>query len=221
MPSRLLSPALIVAVALLPIACVNINQWLSMSAALVPSCIPYIEGCTSISATGRYGVSYWLFKLMMLPQSVLLWLFWRRLFARFGSPSSQSRWMLRLGLTAAVFLVVYTVFLGSSGDFYHLMRRYGVFVFFLGTFGAQILATLNYARSTIPSSRVVVAIQRVLLVAMMLLAIAEMPLGSFGVEDDVAENIIEWNFSLLMQCWFASWWFTVLRSRRAGRPSAR
>lgn len=214
MPSnRQPSTALIVAVALLPIACVNINQWLSMSAGLVPSCIPYIEGCTSISATGRYGVSYWLFKLMMLPQSVLLWLFWRRLFEGFGSSSSQARWMLRLGLTAALFLVLYTVFLGSSGDFYRLMRRYGVFVFFLGTFGAQILATLRYARSDTSSSRVVVAIQRVLLVAMLLLAIAEVPLGSFGLKDDVAENIIEWNFSLLMQCWFASWLIVAFKQR--------
>ena len=66
-----LAPWHVLTVALLPIACVNLNQWLSISGGHIPTCFPYIEGCTSISSTGRHGVSYWLFKALMLPQSLL------------------------------------------------------------------------------------------------------------------------------------------------------
>lgn len=114
--------------------------------------------------------------------------------------------MLRLAIIASAFLVLYTIFLGSSGDIYRLMRRYGVFVFFLGTFVAQIIATRRLAAvSADHRPRAILIVQRVLLGAMGVLALAEVPLGSFGLKDDVAENIIEWNFSLLMQFWFLTW----------------
>lgn len=158
-----------------------------------------------ISATGRYGVSYWLFKALMLPQAVLLIVFWRSLRIRFSlSDGRSSQRMYVAGLVAAVFLVLYLVFLGTTGDFYRLMRRYGVFVFFLGTLVAQVLATRLLARSDDDVQAAVIT-QRILLLLMGILALAEMLLGTFGLQDDVAENIIEWNFSLLMQCWFLTW----------------
>lgn len=208
-----LSPWVVVTVALLPIACVNLNQWLSIAGGFIPGCFPYVEGCTSISSTGRYGASYWIFKAMMLPQSLLLVVFWRRLEQWFSSRTDPGIWMLRLAIVASAFLVLYTIFLGSSGDFYRLMRRYGVFVFFLGTFVAQIIATRRFAAiSAERGPRPVLLVQRVLLGAMGVLALAEVPLGTFGLEDDVAENIIEWNFSLLMQFWFLTWLWVRPRS---------
>ena len=101
--------------------------------------------------------------------------------------------------------MLYTVFLGSSGDIYRLMRRYGVFVFFLGTLIAQIIATRRLGQITDSSTRAPALAQKLLLSFMILLALAEVPLGQFGLADDAAENVIEWNFSLLMQLWFASW----------------
>ncbi|MEM6817660.1 MAG: hypothetical protein AAF578_02620 [Pseudomonadota bacterium] len=201
-----LAPWLVLTVALLPIACVNLNQWLSISGGYIPACFPYIEGCTSISSTGRHGVSYWLFKALMLPQSLLLIAFWRSLEHWLASHAVVGVWMLRLAIVASAFLVLYTVFLGSSGDFYRLMRRYGVFVFFLGTFIAQITATRRLAIINAEQRpRALLSVQRVLLGVMTVLALAEVPLGTFGFKDDVAENIIEWNFSLLMQLWFLTW----------------
>ena len=41
---------------------------------------------------------------------------------------------------------------------------------------------------------------------MLVLGLAEIPLGTFGLEDHQAENIIEWNFALLMQFWFLVIW---------------
>lgn len=208
-----LSPWVVVTVALLPIACVNLNQWLSIAGGFIPGCFPYVEGCTSISSTGRYGASYWIFKAIMLPQSLLLVAFWRQLEHWFLARNDAGTWMLRLAIIASAFLVLYTIFLGSSGDIYRLMRRYGVFVFFLGTFVAQIIATRRFAAiSAERGPRPVLLVQRVLLGAMGVLALAEVPLGTFGLEDDVAENIIEWNFSLLMQFWFLTWLWVRPRS---------
>ncbi|MEM7611524.1 MAG: hypothetical protein AAF270_07595 [Pseudomonadota bacterium] len=192
---------IILSVALLPILAVNLCFQLATTANLIPDCFVYVDGCTSISATGRYGTSYWVFKAMMLPQCVLLVLFWRAL-ARYFADSGM-RWIVNLTYVASAFLVIYVLALGSEGDIYRLMRRYGVFVFFLGTFIAQIAVTKRYARRFLPSA--VFRLQVALLSIMLLFAIAEVPLGTFGLEDDRAENIIEWNFSLLMQCWFATW----------------
>ena len=191
--------------AALPVLCVLLNHWLSIRGGYIPDCIPYFEGCTSISSTGRHGVSYWLFKAMMLPQALLLFVFWRALEARFRESGSHGVWMLRAGAAGALFLVLYTVFLGSSGDVYRLMRRYGVFVFFLGSLVAQVIATLRLAQLNDATARWPKVVQQSLLVLMILLALAEVPLGQFGLADDAAENVIEWNFSLLMQLWFASW----------------
>lgn len=202
---------LILATAVLPVFAANFCYWLSVAGDHIPRCVIYLEGCTSISATGRYGASYWLFKLLMLPQAVLLFMFWRHLEQRLSYLDSAGARRIRIvGLVAALFLVLYVVFLGSRGDFYHLMRRYGVFVFFLGTLIAQIMATRLLARE--PDQPALLAnVQRALLVLMGLLALAEVPLGTFGIGNDQAENIIEWNFALLMQCWFLSW----LAARRA------
>ncbi|MEN7341524.1 MAG: hypothetical protein AAAFM81_01220 [Pseudomonadota bacterium] len=195
-------PWLALATALLPVIAVNVCYQLSTAAEFIPRCVTYLDGCTSISATGRHGVAYWVFKILMLPQCLLLVVFWRMLAKRL---EVRKAWWLRLTYVASAFLAVYVIALGSEGDLYRLMRRYGVFVFFLGTFVTQITITGTRARLAIRPFGW--RFQQLLLIVMGFLAIAEVPLGSFGLEDDRAENIIEWNFSLLMQCWFLSWLF--------------
>ena len=196
---------MVLATAILPVFAANFCYWLSVSGDYIPRCVVYLDGCTSVSAAGRYGASYWLFKLLMLPQAILLVVFWRYADRRLACVNPRLARRMRIaGWLAALFLVLYLVFLGSSGDLYRLMRRYGVFVFFLGTLVAQIMATRLLARDAKPPMRLV-TVQRALLIIMGLLALAEMPLGTFGIANDRAENIIEWNFALLMQLWFLSW----------------
>ena len=38
----------------------------------LPACIPFLDGCASVSATGRKPPGSYLFRAVMLPQSVLL-----------------------------------------------------------------------------------------------------------------------------------------------------
>ncbi len=204
MRPRIPEKRLLWAVTILPVVAVHGSYLISWGQGFVPGCLPYWEGCTSISATGRQGFAYVFFKVLMLPQAMLLLTLWL-LLARQTSPSVGK--ILRCsGMLGAVFLVLYVVFLGSEGDVYRLLRRYGVFVFFLGTWIAQITATVHWWRSRDRARSLDrwLRVQLVVLPLMFAYAVAEVPLGTFGVGDNRAENVIEWGFALLMQVWFAT-----------------
>src|SRR5690606_26179245 len=114
---------------LLPLLTVHASYLLSATAGLIPLCIPYIDGCTSISASGRYGWAYFLFKAGMLPAAVFIGAFWwlcRHWLLILGDRDGPAlKAIAAVGLLAAVFLALYTVFLGSRGEFYSFMRRFG------------------------------------------------------------------------------------------------
>ena len=192
--------ALIVAV--LPVVAANLCYLISAAAGIIPWCFTYVDGCTSISSTGRHGVGYVLFKAAMLPQAALLVAFWQR-YGQHLDAAGQYRGLRlarRAGEVGALFLVIYVVTLGADTALYAVMRRYGVFVFFLGTFLGMCCVSYWQWRHAADSarSRTLAA----LCAAMLLLGLAEIPLGKFGLADNQAENIIEWNFALLMQLWF-------------------
>ena len=50
--------ALVTAVA--PIVFIHLTYLISAAQGYVPWCIPYIDSCTSISATGRHGIAFFL-----------------------------------------------------------------------------------------------------------------------------------------------------------------
>ena len=51
---------------LLPILAIHISLLVAINAGVIPACFPYIEGCTSISATGRYEPASFIFKPAMM-----------------------------------------------------------------------------------------------------------------------------------------------------------
>lgn len=207
LPGPLLSlRALTLTVALLPVVAANLCYAISAAAGYIPVCFTYLDGCTSISSTGRHGVGYVLFKLTMLPQAGLLFVFWARYPTRLDPANSAKalRVARRAGRIGALFLVIYVLTLGAETPLYALMRRYGVFVFFIGTFVAMCCCSHWHWRraATAGSTRLFGA----LCIGMLALGLAEIPLGKFGLADNRAENIIEWNFALLMQAWFLIAW---------------
>ena len=54
----------------------NVSFILSVNEGFVETCFPYFEGCTSISKTGRQGLSFIVFKLIILPVMTLLSIYW-------------------------------------------------------------------------------------------------------------------------------------------------
>jgi hypothetical protein len=199
---------------LLPFIVVHLCYAVSVWQGHIPGCIPYLDGCTSISAAGRHGASYFLFKAGMLPAAVLLAMFWllcREWLIGLGDrPGPELRAMVWIGLTAAVFLALYTVFLGSKGDFYNFMRRFGVTVYFSFSYLAQLLLLARLSRLTrsglarlpawILSGKLGIG------VTLMMIGLASIPVKNFMADPDRLENAIEWIFALLMVSYYLLTW---------------
>jgi hypothetical protein len=66
---------------------------LAYAAGLMPWCIPYIDSCTSISATGREPPAFFVFKALMIPAAMLLMAYWLL----------NARWLRQLGCVSGFF----------------------------------------------------------------------------------------------------------------------
>ncbi len=165
-----------------------------------PSCNPFVEGCVSISRAARHDLPNILFRGLMLPaatlQGLVWWLapIWLR---RVGAP--QDRWLTALpwvGVTAAVFLVLYTTFLGTEVAGSRWVRRYGVIVYFGFTCIAMVIAGGAVQKATAAAGRLRHAGMAILALcaALPLLGIANTmsPLLLDAAALDAFENITEW-----------------------------
>lgn len=200
---------------LAPVCVVVLCYVVASVAELIPSCVPLLDGCTSISASGRYGISYFLFKAGMIPVAMVQAAFWplcRAWFLSLGQPDSRGlRAMAWLGVISAAFLILYSVFLGSKGDFYNLMRRFGVTIHFAFSYLAQVLL-LN--RVWPVRRELAPAVPRWVAPAMYGITLGLLLLGlySIPVEEIIPDpegttiNVIEWNFALLLCAWYIVIW---------------
>ncbi|HET9664237.1 MAG TPA: hypothetical protein VFP00_08410, partial [Burkholderiales bacterium] len=59
-------------IAVLPLAAIAASYAVAVRAGAVPACNPFLDGCTSISATGRYAPASYIFKPAHLLVAVLL-----------------------------------------------------------------------------------------------------------------------------------------------------
>jgi len=190
----------------------HLAWWLSIRDGHIESCIPYLEGCTSISRAARHGLGNHLFRLLVLPCALLVFLHWwlagRWLQLRGGS----GRMMIVLGAVAALALAVYATFLGTEGEIYRFLRRHGVVVYFGCSYLAQLLF-LRRARLTGPVDPVARRAMLVICVAMLALGLLHVAVAALigGSElQDRLENVFEWHLGVLLVAWFAAharlWW---------------
>lgn len=198
---------------LLPLFAVFTAYGIAVHTAGLPACNPFIDGCTSVSATGRHPPASFLFRAAMLPQSILLAAYWlaslawyRSVRRSLGLDSHSGSAIGWLGVTGALFLVPYVTFLGTEEPFYEFMRRYGIYLYFL----LNVIAQIVLASRVLPLVRQL-GIPSVLIATRLQLALAWIPfaLGALNLllkaileNADAAENRIEWIFALLMQAYF-------------------
>jgi hypothetical protein len=198
------------AAALLPFVAVHAAFWLSVNNGYIAGCMPYWDGCTSISGAARRPGSLPLFRALMLPYAALLMAFcwlaaaWTRLLA----PQRRLRRaaMLLTGVIGAGFLIVYVTTLGEDTELSRWLRRYGINVYFSFTVLAQmLLASQVLDLPALP--RVMRALWITLCALLLGLGLAAVPL-QFVVEDRGALlNAIAWQYGLLMILTFplAAW----------------
>ncbi|MFK7964449.1 MAG: hypothetical protein AB8C46_10855 [Burkholderiaceae bacterium] len=206
--------------ALMPVVAVHVSLALAISVEAIPACVPYLEGCASISATGRYAPASYVFKPAFMTQAVLLCLYWgltvrwlRLLAARDGSAVPPFRAIAWLGYISAISLMIYVTFLGTDEPFYQFMRRFGIYGYFLG----MVLAQIATARATINMARVL-DLRVCRTVGWLQLGCALLPfaLGVLNIvlknvlpeaQADRYENMIEWIVAAFMQVGLAlSYW---------------
>jgi hypothetical protein len=208
-------------IALLFVVAAHAAYLLSIQAGHVPACVPYVDGCVSISRAARHGVGNHLFRLLVIPCAVLhalVWLLAHR-WLRGG------RWMTVLGVGSAIALAVYATFLGTEGEAYRFLRRYGVVVYSGFGYLAQLALMRRASRTQALSARVIAAMSWVS-IAMLMLGIANVVAGlvlADPLEKDRWENIFEWWLGLLMVGWHAvlalGWWRQgLVATVRTGDP---
>ena len=202
--------------ALIPTLTVNLCYVISSSQGHVPACVPYFEGCTSISSAGRQGISYYLFKLGMVGSAVLLVMFWRSMSDHISAGTGRGAPVaVAVGTGGAAFLVLYAAFLGNEGHIYFLLRRFGSILYFGLTMLAQLMA-LRRLEAFAP--RWLTRTKKWGLFSMLFFGIASIPVMNYMDNKDTFQDIIEWDFSLLMQMYFLLTAIWLARLRKPASP---
>lgn len=119
---------------------------------VVPWCVPHFEGCTSISRTGRFGISFFIFKFTMIPVAFLAFVYWLDM-ARWNKASVPNGHFLNyaptiLGCLGAAALLVQITVLGVECGVCRTIRSYSTTSFFLLTFIAQWFAWMRIRKQS-------------------------------------------------------------------------
>ncbi|MEX0901357.1 MAG: hypothetical protein WDZ76_01290 [Pseudohongiellaceae bacterium] len=187
-------------VALIPAITIHTTYLVSAFQGYVPWCVPYWDSCTSISATGRYGASFYIFKATMLPAAFILMKYWHDGGMKLQSNGQPGLAIFVIGTIGAVFLIVYTVALGLEGDRFQAQRRVGIIIFFAFTILAQTLFTWRVHRTGVndPCHRP----QVVLLAVVLITGLVTLLLDSILANYDDYEDAFEWAVALMLQLYF-------------------
>jgi hypothetical protein len=216
---------------LLPLVATVLAYSLSVRLGIVEACNPFLDGCTSISRAARQALPNYLFRALLLPAAALQAICWLLCGPWLRALGAMPTWKLRalplLGLAAAVFLVLYGTFLGTEGQEYRWMRRYGVVVYFGGTCLSMLVVSDAVHRLAL-AARPVVGALVVLSVALPLLGLANAFAPVFDLSDahkSALQNSTEWWGGLMFTLFFFSlaWlWrvsgFTIRFSTRVRDP---
>ena len=158
-------------------------------------CVPHVSGCASISASGRYGAGYFIFKALMIPAGVFFAVYWmlceRWLHACGDTRLGWRRALLVAGIVGAASFVLYATFLGHEGDLYRALRRYGTIVFFGFTYVAQLI--LVYRAQALFGKITLVNAKVVLCVFMLAEGLALEAFTYFIENDAWLESMTEWH----------------------------
>jgi hypothetical protein len=195
---------------LLPVTASTTAFWLSVSADYIPACNPLVEGCVSISRAARHGLGNHVFRALMLPAATLqaiTWLLATRWLLDLGAGGRSMKWLPWLGVIAGLFLVLYGTFLGTEGEAYRWLRRYGVIVYFGFTYMSMLITA---AQLRTLADRTGAAIPAWLGRALLILLAGLLLMGLFNffvrplVADEPLQNRIENSLE-----WFSGLGFTI------------
>ncbi len=187
---------------------------ISVNSGLIPSCNPYLDGCVSISRAARNGLANHIFRALVLPGATLQALTWilcaqwlRSLDTASGRYSFALAW---IGMLAAMFFVLYGAFLGTEGETYQWLRRYGINFYFGFTYLCMLLTSARvFHLAQAGWLRVPLHLERALWVMCLLVMVFGLTnLFAKALLDDTQlvdrlENILEWHAASVFTLFFA------------------
>jgi len=176
----------------IPVLTVIISYFISSFGGFVDWCMPLIDGCTSISKVGRYGISFYLYKIFIIPSVILMIIFWYQV----NKYIYKSNLLLFLSITSCIFLIIYLLALGFDGKIYRFMREIGIFIYFILTPICQTLLAFSISNNKIRSKFFLYTLLCMYLVCVGFYLLI-LPLDNSNYE-----NVIEWNFALLIFLFF-------------------
>jgi len=197
----------------LPAIAALVALYLSIELGLVPPCNPLLDGCVSISRASRHDLPNHLFRALVLPAAALQALTWLLCAAWLRGMDTEARKLLRvlpwLGVAAGVFLVLYGTFLGTDGQAYRWMRRYGVIFYFGFTYLCMVIASGTLWRLARAGVIAVPARLDLLLPGLcaltLVIGLVQPFVSPFLENEDLKnrlENILEWYVALAFTLFF-------------------
>lgn len=195
---------------IVPFVTAHLSYFVSARAGFIPVCLTYLTGCTSVSASGRHGWSFFLYKGGMIVSAVLLALYWvlarRWLLSLGGRDAVALRAAVVLGLTSAAFYVVYALFVGVPGEVEVVLRRTGAAVHLGFAALAQLLAMGELLRLPADGvARIPAGIRRLKLfcvIVLLGLTVLIVPIEYLVENKNRGQNVIEWHFTTVMVAWY-------------------
>ena len=196
---------------LLPIVATVVAWALSTAHGLIPACVPFIDGCVSVSRAAREGLGNHLFRALMLPAAALQAMCWVLAARWLGSmlpPYRLLAVLAPLGLVASVALVLYGAFLGTEGAAYRWLRRWGTIVYFGGTCVCLLIAGGGVQRAVaagrLALARWVEHAMVVLALSLVMLGLGHALLAAFLGDEAKGrlENVTEWWAALIFMLGF-------------------
>lgn len=198
--------------ALLPVIASVAAFRISVAQEYITACNPFIEGCVSISRAARHGLGNHVFRALLLPAATLqalTWLLANRWLDNLGAQGRSLKWLPVLGIIAGAFLVLYATFLGTEGEAYRWLRRYGVIVYFGFTYMSMLIvaAQLQYltAKGALHMPAWPAIALLLLLAAMLLMGLINYfirPMLMDASIKDRVENMLEWYSGLGFTVYF-------------------
>ena len=214
--------------AIVPLITINITYLIAADLGHVRSCIPYLQGCASVSSTGRELPESLIFKAGFLPSALVLAIFWRYC-ARFLELSGQIGVRLHslrvLGVMAGLSLMMYALTLGLNDGYYPGLRRAGIVGFTLSTFLAEVLFWMFYAPLRTNVTKRIWMWLIVLSLALPLLDILSEIAKWAGAPRKPTNNTIAWNAFVITSIYYAVvarlWWHHGFHSQLSLRAGGR
>ena len=183
-------------VSIIPFISIHLSFILSVQNEYLALCNPYIDGCYSISRVARQPSSIIIFKVLMLISAFFLFFLWPKLFK-----PNYNKMLILIGRLGSLFLIAYIVALGEEGFFYEIMRRFGVFIFYIFTLISQWVFTFS-TQMRIRRFFLKNFLINIIVFLQLLAFLLAIPFFIFFKNYGYIENIIEWWITLLITLWF-------------------